>query len=135
MSVSADPNRVAAVPTPAAAIRRRLVRGSMTVFVGMVAGTILTLGFHAMLARVVSHATLGAYFLVFSMVMIATTIAQLGLDKTVVRFVAAARATKHLGRVRRTIAVVFGIGAAGGAGLAPLPVPPLGPPPPPTCRH
>jgi O-antigen/teichoic acid export membrane protein len=112
MSVSAEPQSGVGTTNAAAAIRRRLVRGSMTVFVGMVAGTILTLVFNAMLARMVSHATLGAYFLVFSMVMIATTIAQLGLDKTVVRFVAAARATKHLGRVRRTVAVVFGIGAA-----------------------
>jgi O-antigen/teichoic acid export membrane protein len=118
MSVSAEPQSGVGTTNAAAAIRRRLVRGSMTVFVGMVAGTILTLVFNAMLARMVSHATLGAYFLVFSMVMIATTIAQLGLDKTVVRFVAAARATKHLGRVRRTIAVVFGIGAAGSLVIA-----------------
>jgi O-antigen/teichoic acid export membrane protein len=111
MSVSAEPQG-AATTNAAAAIRRRVVRGSMTVFVGMVAGTILTLVFNAMLARMVSHATLGAYFLVFSMVMIATTIAQLGLDKTVVRFIAAARATSHLGRVRRTIAVVFAVGAS-----------------------
>jgi O-antigen/teichoic acid export membrane protein len=90
----------------------------MTVFVGMVAGTILTLVFNAMLARMVSHATLGAYFLVFSMVMIATTIAQLGLDKTVVRFVAAARATAHVGRVRRTVVVVFAIGAAASLAIA-----------------
>jgi O-antigen/teichoic acid export membrane protein len=117
MSVSAEPQGVA--PTnAAAAIRRRLVRGSMTVFVGMVAGTILTLVFNAMLARMVSHATLGAYFLVFSMVMIATTIAQLGLDKTVVRFVAAARATAHVGRVRRTVVVVFAIGAAASLAIA-----------------
>lgn len=118
MSVSADPNRVAAVATPAAAIRRRLVRGSMTVFVGMMAGTILTLVFNAMLARMVSHATLGAYFLVFSMVMIATTIAQLGMDKTVVRFVAAARATGSPGRVRRTIVVVFLVGTAASLAIA-----------------
>jgi O-antigen/teichoic acid export membrane protein len=111
MSVSSKPQGVPAT-NAAAAIRRRVMRGSMTVFVGMVVGTILTLVFNAMLARMVSHATLGAYFLVFSRVMIATTIAQLGLDKTVVRFIAAARATKHLGRVRRTIAVVFGVGAA-----------------------
>jgi O-antigen/teichoic acid export membrane protein len=117
MSVSAEPQ--GAAPTnAAAAIRRRLVRGSMTVFVGMVAGTILTLVFNAMLARMVSHATLGAYFLVFSMVMIATTIAQLGLDKTVVRFVAAARATAHVGRVRRTVVVVFAIGAAASLAIA-----------------
>ncbi len=117
MGVSAEPQGVA--PTnAAAAIRRRVVRGSMTVFVGMVAGTILTLVFNAMLARMVSHTTLGAYFLVFSMVMIATTIAQLGLDKTVVRFIAAARATGQLGRVRRTVAVVFAVGAAASLAIA-----------------
>jgi O-antigen/teichoic acid export membrane protein len=117
MSVSAEPQGVAAT-NAAAAIRRRLVRGSMTVFVGMVAGTILTLVFNAMLARMVSHATLGAYFLVTSMVVIATTIAKLGLEKTVVRFVAAARATGNLGRVRRTVIVVFAVGACASAAIA-----------------
>jgi O-antigen/teichoic acid export membrane protein len=117
MSVTAEPKRMTTA-TPAAAIRRRLMRGSMTVFIGMAAGTILTLVFNAMLARMVDHATLGAYFLVFSMVMIATTIAQLGLDKTVVRFVAAARATDNLGRVRRTVVVVFLVGATVSAAIA-----------------
>ncbi|HET7172360.1 MAG TPA: oligosaccharide flippase family protein [Gaiellales bacterium] len=117
MSVSAEPQGVAAT-NAAAAIRRRLVRGSMTVFVGMVAGTILTLVFNAMLARMVSHATLGAYFLVSSMVVIASTIGKLGLEKTVVRFVAAARATGRPGRVRRTVILVFLIGTAASAAIA-----------------
>jgi len=117
MSVSAEPQGVAAT-NAAAAIRRRVVRGSMTVFVGMVAGTILTLVFNAMLARMVSHGTLGAYFLVSSMVVIATTIAKFGLDKTVVRFVAAARATGDLGRVRRTVVLVFVLGGTASAVIA-----------------
>ena len=117
MSVSAE-SQGAATTNAAAAIRRRLVRGSMTVFVGMVAGTILTLLFNAMLARMVSHATLGAYFLVSSMVVIATTFGKLGLEKTVVRFVAAARATGNDGRVRRTVVLVFVIGTLASAAIA-----------------
>lgn len=84
----------------------------------MAAGTILTLVFNAILARIVDHGTLGAYFLVFSMVTFGTTIAQLGLDRTVVRLVAAARATGNTGRARRSIRLVFTIGVATSAALA-----------------
>ena len=87
----------------AAAIRRRLLRGSVTVFFGMAAGTVLTLVFNALLARMLGHGTLGAYFLVFSMVTLGTTVAQLGLDRAVIRLVAAARATGNTGRARRAI--------------------------------
>lgn len=108
MSVSVGTDRGAAKVN--AAIRRKLLRGSLTVFVGMAAGTVLTLIFNAILARMLPPGTLGAYFLVFSMVMLGTTLAQLGLDRAVVRLVAAARATGDPGRARRAIGVVFVMG-------------------------
>ena len=108
----------APIASPAAAIRRKLVRGSLTVFLGMAAGTLLTLVFNAILARIVGHSTLGAYFLVFSMVTFGTTIAQLGLDRAVVRLVASSRATGNTGRARRSIRVVFTMGAASSVALA-----------------
>ncbi|HSD00956.1 MAG TPA: oligosaccharide flippase family protein [Gaiellales bacterium] len=103
-----------AAASPGRAVRRRLVRGSLTVFVAMTIGTIVTLVLNAILARVMAHSQLGAYFLVFSLVMIASTIGQMGLDRTVVRLVAAARATGDGARARRTVRLVFllGLGAS-----------------------
>jgi len=103
-----------AAASPGKAVRRRLVRGSLTVFVAMTIGTIVTLVLNAILARVMAHSQLGAYFLVFSLVMIASTIGQMGLDRTVVRLVAAARATGDGARARRTVRLVFllGLGAS-----------------------
>ena len=103
-----------AVTSPGTAVRRRLVRGSVTVFAAMTIGTIVTLVLNAILARVMAHSQLGAYFLVFSLVMIGSTIGQMGLDRTVVRLVAAARATGDGARARRTVRLVFilGLGAS-----------------------
>jgi O-antigen/teichoic acid export membrane protein len=101
-----------AAASPGRAVRRRLVRGSATVFLAMTVGTIVTLILNAILARVLGHGQLGAYFLVFSMVMIGSTIGQMGLDRTVVRLVAAARATGDGGRARRTVVLVFLLGLA-----------------------
>jgi O-antigen/teichoic acid export membrane protein len=103
--------RIAAA-SPGRAVRRRLMRGSATVFIGMTIGTIVTLILNAILARVLGHGQLGSYFLVFSMVMIGSTIGQMGLDRTVVRLVAAARGTGDGGRARRTVRLVFLLGLA-----------------------
>ncbi len=112
-----DAVRVAAT-SPGRAVRRRLVRGSFTVFVAMTVGTIVTLILNAILARVMAHSQLGAYFLVFSLVTIGSTIGQMGLDRTVVRLVAAARATGDGGRARRTVRLVFGLGLAASLAVA-----------------
>ena len=108
MTVS-DEGAVRGVASPAAAVRKRMMRGSATVFAGMTLGTVLTLVLNAVLARVLGHDELGGYFLVFSMVTIMSTIAQMGLDRTVVRLVAAARGTGHPGRARRAVVLVFAI--------------------------
>src|SRR5689334_22789345 len=112
---ASEPTAVRAAPvSPGTAVRRRLVRGSVTVFAAMTIGTIVTLVLNAILARVMAHSQLGAYFLVFSLVMIGSTIGQMGLDRTVVRLVAAARATGDGARARRTVRLVFilGLGAS-----------------------
>jgi O-antigen/teichoic acid export membrane protein len=113
-------------PSAAAAIRRRLARGSATVFIGMTAGTLLTLFVNAALARILRHDRLGAYFLVFSLVTFGTTISQLGLDRTVVRLISASLATGRPGRARRAILVAFALGAAGSAAVAAILVAGLG---------
>jgi O-antigen/teichoic acid export membrane protein len=116
---ASEPTAVRAAPvSPGRAVRRRLVRGSATVFVAMTVGTIVTLVLNAILARVMPHSQLGSYFLVFSLVTISSTIGQMGLDRTVVRFVAAARATGDGARARRTVRLVFGLGLAASAVVA-----------------
>jgi O-antigen/teichoic acid export membrane protein len=105
-------------PSAAAAIRRRLVRGSATVFIGMTAGTLLTLLVNAILARILGHDRLGAYFLVFSLVTFGTTISQLGLDRTVVRLISASLGTGLPGRARRAILVAFALGSIGAGAVA-----------------
>ncbi len=84
----------------------------------MTAGTILTLVVNAILARILGHDRLGSYFLVFSLVIFGTTIAQLGLDRTVVRLVSASLATGLPGRARRAILIAFGLGSVGAAVVA-----------------
>jgi O-antigen/teichoic acid export membrane protein len=105
-------------PSAAAAIRRRLVRGSRTVFIGMTAGTLLTLLVNAILARILAHDRLGAYFLVFSLVTFGTTISQIGLDRTVVRLISASLGTDRPGRARRAIFITFALGSVGAVTVA-----------------
>ena len=106
--------------TPAAAVRRRLVRGSATVFGGMALATVLTLILSHILANTLGPSRLGAYFLVFSMVTIGSIVAQMGLDRTVVRLVSASRGTGDAGRARRSVRTIFAMGLASSLLLAGL---------------
>ncbi len=119
MSVgSADAARTEASSAATAAVRRRLVRGSATVFVGMAVGTVLTLILNHILANTLGPSLLGQYFLVFSMVTIGSTVAQMGLDRTVVRLVSASRGVGDAGRARHTVRVVYTMGLASSLLLA-----------------
>jgi O-antigen/teichoic acid export membrane protein len=115
---SADAARTEASSAAAAAVRRRLVRGSATVFVGMAVGTVLTLVLNHILANTLGPSLLGQYFLVFSMVTIGSTVAQMGLDRTVVRLVSASRGVGDAGRARHTVRVVYTMGLASSLLLA-----------------
>ncbi|MBA3690705.1 MAG: oligosaccharide flippase family protein [Actinobacteria bacterium] len=99
-------------------LRRRLLRGSAWVFLGRVVTIGLGLVMNVLLARLLTHAELGAYFTTFTMVMIGSTIAQLGLDRAVVRMVAAAIATGRPGKARRAIGTVFVFGLLGAVGVS-----------------
>jgi O-antigen/teichoic acid export membrane protein len=88
------------------------------VLLGQVLATVLTLATNAFLARLLSHDSLGAYFLIFSIALFGSMIAQLGLDRTVVRLVAAGRATHDYGRARDAIRLTFRFGAVGSIGVA-----------------
>ena len=99
-------------------LRRRLLRGSAWVFLSRVVTIGLGLVINVPLARLLTHAELGAYFTTFTMVMIGSTIAQLGLDRAVVRIVAAAIATGRPGKARRAVRTVFGFGLLGAVGVS-----------------
>lgn len=87
-------------------------------FLGQVLATVLTLAANALLARLLGHDELGAYFLIFSIALFGSMVAQLGLDRTVVRLVAAGRATNEYGRARDALRLTFVMGAVGSVGVA-----------------
>ncbi len=89
------------------------MRGSAWVFAGRMAASFLGLVVYAALAHILKHRELGAYFLVLNVVMIGSTIGEMGLDRTVVRFLAASMATGDLGRARRTVRNVLLLGSIG----------------------
>lgn len=65
------------------------------------------------LARLLRPEELGAYFLVFSLVGIAAAVAQLGLHRVVVRFVAESMAVGQAGRAKQVLRLVFLHGTLG----------------------
>jgi O-antigen/teichoic acid export membrane protein len=107
-----------AATSPGRAVRRRLVRSSATVFVAMTIGTITTLILNAILARVLGHGQLGELPRVAYRAMVHPDRRQMGLDRTVVRLVAAARATSEGGRARRAVRLTFVLGLMASSAVA-----------------
>jgi O-antigen/teichoic acid export membrane protein len=97
----------------AATLKRRLLRGSAWMLVGKVVTTVLGVLINALVARLLRPGAFGSFLIVFSLVALGSTIAQLGLDRAVVRLVSASLGTSQPGRARRAIAIVFA-----GGGLA-----------------
>lgn len=101
-----------------AALRRRVLRGSAWVFGGRVVTTILGLVINILLARMLTPAELGSYFTAYTLVIVGSIVAQLGLDRAVVRFVSGALGTDRPEDARSAIRTVFGAGAVGVAVVA-----------------
>lgn len=81
---------------------------------GSIAGSVvLTL----ILARWLSPADLGAYFLALSMTTIASNIGQMGLGKAAVKLFSGAVALGERGKLRRIHGLVFGFGGLGGCSV------------------
>ena len=99
--------------TPAQAIRARLLKGSSWVFAGMVAGSLLGLVVNALLARLLSPNGLGTYFLLFSLAAMGAQLANLGMERVVVRTVSAGLGTEQPGQARAATRLAFTIGAVG----------------------
>ncbi|MGV7224867.1 MAG: oligosaccharide flippase family protein, partial [Nitrospinales bacterium] len=94
-------------------INRRLISGGSWAFSGKVLTVFTALAVNALLARLLTPESLGAYFLIFSLVTISVSIAQFGLNLAVVRFVAESLVKGQLSRAGKSVKIVFIYGAIG----------------------
>src|SRR5712691_196506 len=95
-----------------ASVRRRLLRGSGWILLARVIGIPLGILINGLLARMLTRTEFGAYLTSFTLVIVGSLIAQLGLDRAVVRVVAQSLAIGQAGRARETIRRTMVIGAA-----------------------
>ena len=84
-------------------VRRRLLSGSAWVMGAKVATLIVGIGVQALLARLLTLSQYGTYSEAFTLSLVGAAIAQMGLDRAVVRFVAAGLGLGELGRARSAI--------------------------------
>jgi O-antigen/teichoic acid export membrane protein len=103
---------------PAVLIRERLLKGSGWVLLGTAAATLLGTAASGLIAHVIGLDNFGVYSLGFSIATIGGTLSQLGMERAVVRLVAAALGTDLPGRARKTLRLVFTSGLIGSAFLA-----------------
>lgn len=101
-------------------VKHRLLSGGAWALGGRVVLAFIGLVTNALLARLMSPAELGVYFLAFSIVIICARLGALGLETAVVRFVAESVGLGQHSRVRSSIKLALGLGSLGAvvAGLA-----------------
>lgn len=99
-------------------VKRRLMAGMAWVLAGRTVGVMVSLLISALLARMLSPADLGIYFLVFSLVSTAAVVAQLGLNRAVVPLVARALADGNASRAKGVAMGAIHLGALGALGIA-----------------
>lgn len=97
-------------------LRRRLLSGGSWAFGGRIAGALVGVVTNGLLARMLSPEEFGAYFLSLSIISLGAVVGSLGLTRSVVRYVAENVGLNQLGRARRAILLVFGLGLLGAAG-------------------
>jgi len=98
-------------------IKEKLLRGGAWAFVGKLFTAMAVLIINSLLARLLSPEDMGAYFLTFSLVLLVTTIAQLGLTQSIVRFVAESMGEGNPGKARKSVVLSLRLAALGaGAG-------------------
>ena len=105
-------------PFSLGSIRRRLLSGSAWVLSTRVLGLALGFALTGLVARLLTPDELGAFLLLNTMVVIGSTLAELGLDRAVVRFTAESIALGQPGRARDSIRIAIGWAAIGAAGVA-----------------
>jgi O-antigen/teichoic acid export membrane protein len=115
-----------AARSPAAALRARLLRGSGWVLLAKGLSSILGLVVSWLLARLLTHDQFGAYFLLFGLATFGSELAVVGMDRAVVRTVAAGVGTERPGQARAAVRHAFVFGAIGSLVVAAVMVVGLG---------
>jgi O-antigen/teichoic acid export membrane protein len=110
--VEPDPSITVTTDAPAQppsfdSLRQRILRGSAWVMGGKVATIFLSIAINGLVARLLPKAQVAAYFQTITLVVVGSTIAQLGLDRAAVRFVAGSLAAHQPGRARAAVRTVF----------------------------
>lgn len=95
------------------ALRARLLSGSTWALGGKIAAAATGLVTNALLARMLTPAEFGAYFLAFSIISFGALVGALGLTKAVIRFIAENMGLNQAGRVRRAVYLSVGFGVLG----------------------
>jgi O-antigen/teichoic acid export membrane protein len=98
---------------------REIVRGATTAFVVKGLSALLLFASQVVIARVLGPADAGLYFLAFTVMTIAAMLGRVGLDNTVLRFVAGLSATEEWPAVRGVYrrAIAVGLAASGATAL------------------
>jgi O-antigen/teichoic acid export membrane protein len=97
----------------APSLKERLLSGGAWAVIGRAGGVFFAFATNALLARLLSPADMGAYFLATSLIAVFWLLAALGLNTAVVRFVAENLGLGKLGRVRSAVRLVLYLGTAG----------------------
>jgi O-antigen/teichoic acid export membrane protein len=84
-------------------VLERLVKGSVSAFAARMLGIICAFIANGFMARMLSPADMGTYFLLYSFAIAGATVATLGTNYAVVKFIAEAMATERHGRARKAI--------------------------------
>lgn len=92
-------------------VRRRLLEGSAWVFGARAASLVLGVVIASLLGRLLTTEEVGVYASSFTLALVGSAIAKLGLDRAVIRFVAGALGTGELGRARASIRIALGLGS------------------------
>ena len=90
-------------------IKEKLLKGSVWAFSGKMLAALTGLAVNALLARLLSPAEMGAYFLILSLVSVVAIVGQLGLTQTIVRLVAESMGINSPSRARKSIVLVLRI--------------------------
>jgi O-antigen/teichoic acid export membrane protein len=88
-------------------VKRKLLHGTAWVTGGRMLSIALGLALNVLLARILTPAELGQYFTTMALVFVGSIIAQLGLDRAVVRFVSTALALDKPGQAKQVVKRVF----------------------------
>ncbi len=119
MSGPRDPDPATGGPNPFTlrSVRRRLLQGSAWVLGARAVSLVVGLGIASLLGTLLTVEEVGVYASAFTLALVGSAIAKLGLDRAVIRFVAGALGTHQPARARASILVALQLGGAAALAL------------------